>query len=213
MSEITAESNQKQYPLMPTGNHIARCYQIIHIGTIPETYKGETKMRNLVRASFETPDEKFIFSEEKGEQPFSISKKWTLSMHEKGNLKKDLQAWRGKPFKDDEAKKFNISKLIGAPCMINVIHEEYEGRKYAKITSITPLVKGMTCPPQINPTLIFGYAPFNQETFDSLGQWLKDEIVKSKEYQALKNPSHTETEENLNTGDGSATLAEDDLPF
>ena len=31
---------------VPAGTHVARCYQIIHIGTILDTYQGEEKLVN-----------------------------------------------------------------------------------------------------------------------------------------------------------------------
>jgi hypothetical protein len=31
-----------------SGSYPARCYQMIHIGTIPSTWEGTTRMRNVV---------------------------------------------------------------------------------------------------------------------------------------------------------------------
>ena len=79
---------------VPAGTHVARCYQIIHIGTILDTFQGEEKLVNKVRLVFELPLETADFG--KGEQPFSIGRDFTLSMHEKSGLRAFVQGWLGK---------------------------------------------------------------------------------------------------------------------
>src|SRR3990167_9222440 len=68
---ITAKNESKPIELAPAGNHIARCYSMVHIGTIKETIRGEVKELNKVRISWELPTEKKIFNSDKGEEPFS----------------------------------------------------------------------------------------------------------------------------------------------
>jgi len=81
MSIIAQQTNNGGGQTVPAGTHVARCYQIIHIGTIVDTYQGEEKLVNKVRLVFELPLETADFG--KGEQPFSIGRDFTLSMHEK----------------------------------------------------------------------------------------------------------------------------------
>jgi len=206
MSKITASNNSTgNHEPVPAGNHVARCYQMIHIGTIEESYLGELKHQNKVRLVFELPNECRVFNPEKGEQPFSIGKDYTLSMHEKANLRKDLESWRGKRFTDKEAEAFDISVLIGKPCMLNVVHRtsKSSGKTYSDIASITPLPKGFECPAQVNDTMIFGYDPFSPEIFDSLPEWLKAKIASSDEYRIMiAGDQHTAT-----------PSVDDDLPF
>lgn len=132
---IIAENSGTNYTPIPAGNHIARCYEMIQIGTVIEQtgiYAG--KESHKVRLTWETPDEKHDFG--KGLQPFSISKEFTLSMNEKATLRKMLESWRGKAFTEDEAKRFDITKLLGKPCMISVIHKVSKtGKNYAEISS------------------------------------------------------------------------------
>ena len=63
-----------QYEVVPAGNHVARLYEIIHIGTIPTTYKGEEKMTDKIRLTFELCDERKEFKEGEGERPSSVSR-------------------------------------------------------------------------------------------------------------------------------------------
>ncbi len=203
---IIAQNKGGDFVLIPAGNHIARCYGMVEIGTIKEEtgiYAG--KESHKVRISWETPHECHDFG--KGLQPFSVHKEFTLSMNEKATLRKMLESWRGKSFTEQEAESFDITKLLGKPCMINVIHKTSgKGSTYADISSIATIPKGLDCPEQVNPTVELSFDNWSQVTFDSLPDFIKDKIKKSKEYAALTSPGHTEMPQA--SGDGS-----DDLPF
>jgi hypothetical protein len=41
---LTAPKKSKNFDPVPAGNHVARLYEIIHIGTIPTTWQGQEKM-------------------------------------------------------------------------------------------------------------------------------------------------------------------------
>src|SRR5688500_13440346 len=120
---IHATNKTAQRELIPAGNYVARCYQMIEIGTVKENIMGDEKTLHKVRIGWELPTELKVFNPEKGEQPLVISKEYTLSMNEKSNLRKDLKSWRGKDFTEDEARKFDITALVGVPCMLNIIHK------------------------------------------------------------------------------------------
>jgi hypothetical protein len=202
---ITAKTSEKTYELVPAGSHIARCIQMIEIGTVEDTFQGEAKRLHKVRITWELPLEKKVFKQEQGEMPFIISKEYTLSMHEKAKLRKDLSSWRGRGFTDEEARAFDITKLLGVPCMINVVHQvSKNGGVYANVAGLSPLPKGLTCPDQINPTFVLSYDDFDWKKFDSLPQWLKDKMMATPEYH------------NVGKKDNPVVTAEvgpDDLPF
>ena len=167
---------------VPAGTHVARCYQIIHIGTILDTYQGEEKLVNKVRLVFELPLELADFG--KGEQPFSIGRDFTLSMHEKSGLRAFVQGWLGKAFSDAEAAKFDISTLISKEAMVSVMHRAAAtGRTYADLKGASPLAKGMVCPPQVNESFLLDY---DSQDFDFLfrllPEWLQNKISSSKEF-------------------------------
>jgi hypothetical protein len=124
---------------VPAGTHVARCYQIIHIGTIVDTYQGEEKLVNKVRLVFELPLELADFG--KGEQPFSIGRDFTLSMHEKSALRAFVQNWLGEALSDSDAAKFNVGTMIGKEAMVSVMHRAANtGRVYADLKGASPLV-------------------------------------------------------------------------
>jgi len=202
---ITATNEGKIADLPPAGNHIARCYSMVHIGTVKEIIKGETKGLNKVRITWELPTEKKVFNPEKGEEPYSVSKEYTLSMYEKSNLSKDLYSWRGKAFTADEIKAFDVTNLLSVPCMLNIVYSKSKssGKEYATIASISGLPKGVICPPQINPNFEFSLETFDDKKFSALPEWLRKKIIESKEYKAFFNPQEAEVNQDSHS----------DLPF
>lgn len=208
---ITAQNTGKTFELVPAGNHIARCFQMIEIGTMTEEVMGKPKRLYKVRVTWELPNEKKVFDAAKGEQPFSISKKYTLSMHEKSNMRKDLESWRGKGFTEDEAKSFDITKLLGVPCMLNVIHKTSQGgNQYAAISGISPLPKGFLCPQQVNSTFVLSYDDVDWDSkFNALPDYVKELIQATPEFHKRLNAGHNDV------GDEPviAGAQDDDLPF
>jgi hypothetical protein len=209
---ITAKKPESNFEIVPAGNHIARCYSMIEIGTEEVEYNGDKKKAYKVRVSWELPHEKKVFNPEKGEQPFTVSKDYTLSMHEKANLRHDLQSWRGKAFTDEEARAFDITKLLGVPCMLNVIHNvsKANGNTYANIAGVTPVPKGMQIPEQFNRTFVLSYDNFDEASFQGLPDWLRERIQKTPEYKKRQ-----EKFIDTDPGDGFEyePITSDDLPF
>ena len=183
----TSTSNTPR-ELIPAGNYIARCYKMIEIGTVPTEYLGVEKMTHKVRFGWELPLELKVFKPENGEQPLVIDKEYTLSLADKSNLRRDLKSWRGKDFTPAEAELFDVTKLLGVPCMLNIIH--IAGKKdptkfYEAISSISPMPKGFVCPAQIYETFVFDFENFDKAKFDSLPQFIREMIATSNEYKSL----------------------------
>jgi len=206
---IYAEKKEGEFKSVNPGTYMARCYRMIEIGTIKEDYMGQEKQQQKVMISWELPTEKAIFDEAKGEEPYSVSKTYTLSMGEKANLRKDLESWRGKGFSEDEANKFDLTVLLGKPCLLSIIHKPSKsnpGKSYTVISSISPLVKGMECPDQINATKILSYDNFNWELYESLSDFTKDKIKSSLEFKMMQEPGIVRDQE---TGNDELN----DMPF
>ena len=209
MAIIASNNGGGNYTPVEAGNHPARCVQMIHIGTVEENIQGSVKRLNKVRLTWELPTEMKEWKEGEGERPAVIHKEFTLSLNEKATLRKYLASWRGKDFTEEQAKAFDLTNLMGAPCLLNVIHKQSkEGNKtYAEIGSVSPLPKGMTCPDQISASKILSYDEFDYTLLESLPDFVKDKVKSSDEYKAMTNPGSTETPSVHTTGD------DDDLPF
>ena len=224
MAGIIATDNGggKDFQKAPEGTHIARCVQMIQLGTIEKDFMGDKKRVNEVRITWELPNELTVFDPEKGEEPFVISETYTLSTGEKANLRKVIDAWRGKPLTEQQAKEFDITVLLGQPCMINIGYRtsKSNGKEYANITSVMALPKGTSVPDQITPTKLLSFAEFDWDLFESLSKYVKDRIANSLEYGQLM--ADKVARESANAGKTHAVPqsvapvvppGEDDLPF
>jgi hypothetical protein len=186
------ESKPKQLP--PAGTHVARCYSVVDLGTQTLQYMGTEKEMRKIRVTWELPDERAVFDEEKGEQPFVLSKEYTLSLYEKANLRHDLESWRGKQFTAQELAGFDIFTLLGAPCLLSVIHKTTDkGKTFANIATVSKLPKGTICPPPVNQIVAYAISDLDGGEFNNLPQWLQDKIKASREWNAP--PDERETDE------------------
>ena len=179
---IVTSSNQKK-EIVPAGTHFARCYSMIHIGVVEWEFQGEKKFNNKVRLTWELPYEMRDFGGE--QKPLVISKEYTLSMHEKSNLRKDLEMWRGKVFTNKELGDFDVTDLLGKTCNISVIHKVAKnGNEFAQVGGVSAIQKGVEVLEQFNPTFIFNYGyHFNLDWLDSQPEWIQEQIKSSEDYQ------------------------------
>lgn len=223
---ILATNTGTTRELTPAGNYIARCYSMIQIGTITDNIQGVEKTLHKVRIGWEFPLELKVFNEEKGEQPLVHSEEYTLSMHEKSNLRKMLASWRGRDFTADEAKSFDITALLGKACMVNIIHAPSKSdptKIYANIGSVSSIPKGMDVPEQINLTFELSYDNFSWDKFNTLPDFIKEKMKRSIEFAALTTPTSAQmaathadglpAPKRTATGNVMIVEAIDDLPF
>lgn len=163
-----------EFELAPAGNHVARCYSIIDLGYQDSEWQGVHKSVRKIRIAWELPLELMDDG-----QPFMVSRTYTVSLGDKANLRHDLESWRGRPFTEAELNGFEVYSILGVPCMVNVVHNPSRdgSRTYANVAGVTPLPKGIECPPQINRTVSFDLDKFDQATYDALPEWARKKIV------------------------------------
>ena len=175
---IRTTNNSSGFELAPQGVHVARACRVIDTGT--RTDSTFNKRRRMAWIFWELPK----ILRDNGE-PQLIGKRYTLSHHEKSNLRADLESWYGRHFDDkalDDAGGFDLERLIGRPALINVLHSQ-DG-KFANVASVMPLPQGMDCPPAVTAEVIFGFEPYSQAVFDSLSQGMQAFIKDSEEWRA-----------------------------
>lgn len=189
----------------PAGTHLAVCYRFIDLGTQETEFNGQKKHQRKVLMGWELPDELM----EDG-KPFIVQQRYTWSMSDKANLRKDLESWRGKAFeeKDFGPGGFNIKNVLGKPCVLTIVHETKNGKTYANITAVGKPMKGMASPQPINPVVYFSLESFDATVYAALSQGLQGVIAKSPEYQSAVNGG---------SGDGLPEQRgddlDDDIPF
>lgn len=196
---LWAENKGGQFEMAPEGTHIARCYRLIDLGTHFSTYYN--KSAHKIRLYWELPTETM-----KDGKPFMVSKSYTLSFHEKSGFRHHIEAWRGRKFTGEEAARFDVTKIIGQCCLLNIAHVDKNGSIFAEITSLMALPKGTECPPQINPSFIFDLSVFDERAFGTLSQKMQDKIKLSSEYKMMKGEGEA-------MGVQAAPDFDDDIPF
>jgi hypothetical protein len=115
-------------------------------------------------------------------------------------------------FTEDEAKAFDITKLLGKPCMLNIIHKPGKAdpsKVYEQIAGVTSVPKGFDVPAQVNPNRGTVLRQVRRGRFRwHLPDFIKDKMKRSVEYQAMKQPSTRHM-----IGEPEKIGADDDLPF
>jgi hypothetical protein len=189
MGFIASDSGGGNFKRVPSGVHIGRCYSLIDLGTQQTDGQYGTKEQHKIRIGWE------LFGEDENgapltvdvdgkEMPMTISKSYTVSLHEKANLRKELAAWRGRDFTDEEVKGFDVQKLMGAYCMVNVTTSETNGKTYSNVAGLTPLPAALknSKPAPVHADLIFSLDDPDMKLFNSFHEKLQDAIKRSPEF-------------------------------
>lgn len=166
---------------IPEDLHLAVCYAIYDLGT--QYSERWEKSIHKVLVVWEIPGCRGDF-ERDGKTlnlPRSISKKYRISLHKKAGLRKDLESWRGKIFSEEELKGFDLKKLIGVPCQIQILHSKVDDKTYSNISTITKAPTHTKIKPE-NPTVFFSFEEGN-EIPEKAPQWIMDLIKASEEYR------------------------------
>jgi hypothetical protein len=165
----------EDFKRVPPGTHIAVCRLIVDLGMQPG--RGiYPQPKHEIYVGFEIPGERVSYNKDGKdvEGPMSIGRTYTLSMSEKANLRKDLQAWRGKNFTDEEAETFDIESVAGKACMLTVVEKVSGEKTYSNIVGVSGLPKGVPTPKAENPVIV--YTEDDTRSFDKLPKWLQEKV-------------------------------------
>lgn len=191
------------------GTYGARCIKVVDLGTqiVKEFESENTKEKHQVMITWELPNE-IIEDGELAGKPYGVSRFYSAILSEKSNLRKDLEAWRGRNFTKEELAGFNLKAILGKPCMVSVVHS---AKGKAQVKAVLALPKGMEVPPAINPLLSFDIEEDGfGEKFESLTDGIKRIIHGSLEYQAI---SGIPAEKVAETMGGECILDAGEIPF
>jgi hypothetical protein len=185
---ILTDTGGAAFTPCPAGSYLARCVQLIDMGTQTSTFEGEVKRARKVLAAWEILDDECRRDDG---QPFILSKRFTQSLHEKSALRKTLASWRGRDFTPSELRGFDLATVLGKDAFLSVIHTEKDGKTYANIAAVMKPPKGMTCPEGCGnePLQHWDMTAPDWAVFAVLPPRLVEQIESSPEFQALKLPS------------------------
>ncbi len=133
--------NEGDFEKTPSGSFQAVCYAVWDLGYQKVTWDGQEKKQHKVAISWEINKTIQSEGEYKGKR-FVISNRYTLSLGDKANLRKLLEGWFSKSFKDYEKVGFDLEQLIGKNCLIGIVHTENKGKTYANVSTVIALPEG-----------------------------------------------------------------------
>jgi hypothetical protein len=202
MGLTVSETGGKEFSIIPEGSYVAICNMLVDLGLqYNEAYKNSSRK---VLIGWELPEETIEIN---GETVLrTINQRYTASLNEKSILRRDLSAWRGRDFTPAELAEFNLRNIVGAPCMIQIIHKEYNGKKYANVASIMTLPKGMPKPVLSGEPVVYDIDDNDPADVEKLPEWIKTTIKGSESYTARVLPAASAEFEDLDN-------VEEPLPF
>lgn len=215
MGLMAKDSGGGDFKRVPPGVYVGRCIGVIDLGTQSVEYQGDKKLQHKALIKWEVHGEEEdgtpLTTEIDGKaMPLTLSKRYTMSLSTKARLRADLAAWRGRDFTPDELKAFDVSKLLGAYCMLNVQQNESNGKTYTNVASITPLPRAIPKPEGVHRPFQFDLDAPDMEVFESFHEKLRETIESSVEWQAIKSPRAGAATVRSSTGFDDM---DDDIPF
>lgn len=180
----------KDFAKVSAGTHLAVCTLVADVGLQPGSgMYPEPKVKVFFR--FEVPSERTEYEKDGQamEGPMVIYHNYVASMNPKANMRKAIESWRGAKFTDAEAEKFDVRKLAGQTCMIQVVHTA-DGQ-YANIANIMAPPKG-TAKLKPEGTAIY-YGPDDDSHYNELPKFLQKKVDEQLDHPLTSSPKVTST--------------------
>lgn len=219
MSMIVKSNGNSEIKQLEPGVYTGIASAIIDLGIQENTLFGNKQRKaiiiwNIVGETVKVNDEIL---------PRVMSKEYTMSLGEKSTLRKDLEAWRGKPFTAEELNGFDLKDILNVPCQLQINQQDRNGKTYVNIAAIMAIPKGMKVEP-IADTYVFDVD--DKETwnnYDKIPNWIKEKIKKAlnlaetqldlhiKDYEEMKKEQEGKKEDSQN--ENTDDLNNKELPF
>lgn len=184
MAIIVSANEGSSYTPIEEGTYFALCYGLIDVGDeYSEKFdKCAPKFMilwELMGAGTVTVDGKEVNR--------TVSKRYSKSLNPKSNLRKDLRAWRGREFTDEELKRFDMCNILGAPCQIQIVNTNSNGKVYSNIAAIMNLPKGMPKPTPTEEKIYWDFedCEIEDDAWNRIPKWVQDVIRNNETYQYI----------------------------
>jgi hypothetical protein len=129
-----ASAGGESFVPAPIGFHRAICCDVVDLGMVQGQYGTKHKVRIIWQTEALMPDGK----------PYLVDQRYTLSLDERSNLRRDLESWRGKTFTLSEAAGFDLERLLNVQCSLMIVHKpgREAGKVFANIQAVLPAQAG-----------------------------------------------------------------------
>lgn len=122
MPLIASRGNSGTYTPAPEGTWDAVLCDVVDLGLCDTQYGKKHQIRLVWQISEKMEDGR----------PFTIGRRYGLSLNEKSSLFKDVKSWFGKV----PPAELDLEKLIGQNCQVVVQHNERDGSTYANVIAV-----------------------------------------------------------------------------
>jgi hypothetical protein len=156
---------------------------MVSLGTQPSN-NPKFKPNFKVVLQFELPNELISFPDGT-QKPMATSHFLTAylgSVNKPSKTNLFLTAWRGRAFTEKELGGFDLAAVVGAPCLLNIIHETKDGKTRDRIASVSPLPKGMKVVGMINEPVKYEIEQGRDAVFAKLPEWMRKMIELCEEW-------------------------------
>lgn len=178
MGTVATDQGGGDFELIPEGSYTAVCDQVVDLGIQPA---GQWDPKQKVYIRFQVPAERVTWKDKDGQEhegPMVIGRTFTVSLGEKSHLRPFLESWRGRAFTKEELKGFDVKNVLGAPCLIQVIHEtnQHTGKSFAKVSAAMSLPKGVQKPQHEGELLYYDADKPDMAVFGKLSKRVQERI-------------------------------------
>lgn len=173
----------KQYQLPSEGSVQGVLAEIVDLGVVKSEWNGVQKEQWKCLLTFEITETK----QETGER-LIVSRQFTASLDERGNLRKFLEGWRGRSFTPEELQGFDLDSCVGVNAILSLSHNKKGDRTYCNIASAARLLPNM----------------------EKIG--ISDNYVSYAERLARRNAAMA-AQSPTSGGESHEVVTEDDIPF
>jgi hypothetical protein len=191
------ESKVMEFRNPDAGSYLGRCISVIDLGHQKTVWDGIEKMSHKILLNFELFGDDSKGALEIDNKPLVVYKRYTLSNHDKSGLMADLKGWMGKV-----ELPLNFESLLGKFALVNVVHNEYQGKIYANISGLTQVPSMLVkngLPQGVNNTFMY-HIKAHPKNFDLVWGWQQEMVKRSSEFGSKEVSRET-------------VMIDDDVPF
>lgn len=180
---LTVSASAPSIEPIPEGTYLAVCCSLVDLGMQYNERFNNTQRKVLIE--WELPE--LTYENKEGvTKTRRCNNRYTASLNDRGNLRRDLAAWRGRDFTEAELEEFNLCNIVGKSCLINIVHTTGKnGNTYANISGIVALPKSMQPGKLSEPPVVIDLDNCSLDDVDNLPNRIGDQIRKSLTYQDM----------------------------
>lgn len=210
---IVKENGGVDIPKLEAGVYTAYSSMLVDLGVQrSEKFNKDTRKFRII---WTIKDEEVEINGEKF--PRTISKEYSFSIGDKSTLKKDLQAWRGQPFTEEELQGFDLKNVLNKACQLQIIVEERDGKSFNNIAGIMALPKGTKVEVPVSDKIFDTENPdtwhYYEDVPNFMRERIKNSINKLPELDQFIEDFENAQKEQPEQTDDLLPSSDDDLPF